>query len=86
MCKTTTSNVLALRSKVQGLRREMDLVSQEILALENGKDAELTAATQKALEHGQVRSWGIWDAFKVDSSIKGKLHSMAIIVGGSSGS
>ncbi|BDA40597.1 Coiled-coil domain-containing protein 42 homolog [Coccomyxa sp. Obi] len=54
ICKTKTANVLALRNKLQGLRREMDLVSQEILALENGKDAVMNAATQKTLEHGQL--------------------------------
>lgn len=53
-CKTTTSTVLALRNKLQVLRREKDLLSQEILALENGKDAVLNAATQKTLEHGRL--------------------------------
>ena len=46
--------VLALNNRVQGTRRDIDLVSQEILALENGKDAILAAATQRTSEHGQV--------------------------------
>lgn len=53
-CKAKASQVLALNNTVLGLKRDLEVLAQEILALESGKDAVLAAATQKISEHGQV--------------------------------